>query len=69
MNGTTTGGPSDCTFRWWGSRWNSTFEMIERILEQEQAISAVLVDSGKRDLILSSDEFDCLLLMCWRAPS
>ena len=41
------------------TRWNSAFKMIERILEQEKAIAAVLLNSRKargQDLILTSTE-------------
>ena len=41
------------------TRWNSAFEMMERILEQEKAIAAVLLNSRKardRDLTLTSTE-------------
>ena len=41
------------------TRWNSTLEMLDRLLEQQIAISAVLVESAKprdRDLVPSSIE-------------
>ena len=40
------------------TRWNSTYEMLERLIEQERAVSAVLAESTKasdRDLIPSSE--------------
>ena len=45
------------------TRWNSTFEMIERILEQRTALSAVLMESTKaveRALMLNNDEITIL---------
>ena len=41
------------------TRWNSSYNMLERIIEQETALSAVLAESGKaahRDMILTSTE-------------
>ena len=41
------------------TRWNSTYDMLMRVLEQQQAISAVLLESRKgsyRDLIPSSTQ-------------
>ena len=37
------------------TRWNSAYEMLQRILEQEEAVSGVLLASGKvrdRDMML-----------------
>lgn len=42
------------------TRWGSTYTMLERLLEQQQAICAVLLESEKRDVRLlmpSSEEF------------
>ena len=39
------------------TRWNSSYNMLKRIIEQETALSAVLAESGKaahRDMILTS---------------
>ena len=41
------------------TRWNSTYEMYQRLLEQRSAISAVLLESGRgstRTLILNVEE-------------
>ena len=41
------------------TRWNSTFDMFQRILEQQQAIIAVLLESKKssdQNLILTGSE-------------
>ena len=41
------------------TRWNSSYNMLERIIEQETALSALLAESGKaahRDMILTSTE-------------
>ena len=42
------------------TRWGSTYTMLERLLEQQQAICAVLPESENRDVKLlmpSSEEF------------
>ena len=41
------------------TRWNSSYNMLQRIIEQETALSAVLAESGKAahcDMILASTE-------------
>lgn len=49
------------------TRWNSTYEMLKRVIEQQAAISAVLLGSKKvsdRDLMLTSSELtriECIL--------
>ena len=49
------------------TRWNSTFEMLKRIDEQQAAISALLLGSKKatdRDLMLTAGELtriECIL--------
>ena len=46
---------SDCL-----TQWRSTYNMLERLLEQQQAVCAVLLESEKRDVRLlmpSSEEF------------
>ena len=40
------------------TRWNSTYEILERLIEQERAVSAVLAESTKasdQDLIPTSE--------------
>ncbi len=39
------------------TRWNSTFDMIERILEQQTPICAALVDLKRMDLLPRDEEF------------
>ena len=42
------------------TRWGSTYQMIERILEQQQAICSVLVEDRKNWHKMPSDqEFSC----------
>ena len=44
----------------WITRWGSTYNMLERLLEQQQAVRTVLLESEKHDVRLlmpSSEEF------------
>ena len=42
------------------ARWNSTLDMIERVLEQQSAICATLIDQKRLDLMPQDSEFKIL---------
>ena len=42
------------------TRWNSTYYMMERILQQKQAITTVLCLLDRKDLLLDTQDFDAL---------
>ena len=42
------------------TRWNSTYYMMERILQQKQAITTVLCLLDRKDLLLETQDFDAL---------
>ena len=42
------------------TRWNSTLDMIERVLEQQSAICATLIDQKRLDLMPQDSEFKIL---------
>ena len=42
------------------TRWNSTFEMVERIIEQQASICAALADQKRLDLLPKDAEFQIL---------
>lgn len=46
------------------TRWNSSYKMLERLLEQRAAVSAGLLSSSKssdRAPMLTSDEMECIV--------
>ena len=42
------------------TRWNSTFYMMERLLELQEAVTTALCLSGRNDLCLTNSEFDSI---------
>ena len=42
------------------TRWNSTLDMIERVLEQQSAVCATLIDQKRLDLMPQDSEFKVL---------
>ena len=42
------------------TRWNSTFYMMERLLELQEAVTTALCLSGRNDLCLTKSEFDSI---------
>ena len=42
------------------TRWNSTLDMIERVLEQQSAVCATLIDQKRLDLMPQDSEFKIL---------
>lgn len=42
------------------TRWNSTYYMMERLVEQQQAVVATLCFLDRSDLLLDSKDFDVL---------
>ena len=46
------------------TRWNSTLEMIESILDLQKPVDSVLKKIGKFDLCLCDDDIDLLKQLC-----
>ena len=56
----TLGLPSHALIQEAETRWNSTLDMIERVLEQQSAICATLMDQKRLDLMPQDNEFKIL---------
>jgi hypothetical protein len=42
------------------TRWNSTFNMIERLLRQNKYIEICLINEGNNNMILKADDINIL---------